>query len=923
MKPYGMAVLCVGLLCSPLVAQPRGGGGGGGGGSGFNPGGGGGGARPGGGGGFNPGGGGARPGGGYNPGGGGFNPGGGGARPGGGFTTGNPGAAPGGGRPGVFNAAPGGFQPAGARPAPAPTTPLQVRNPLSNSNSRIVPAGAVIQVSSPNLPKFGGGSAPAFNQAREYARAGRSAELTGYLNNHIQTNSNNLPGLFSAVNALHGVENPAYTQLRTTTRQLAQKQISEGATQPTPYVVMAQMSLQDQNSHQFNEATQALMQKFPDSEYAHFFQGVQHLQDRDFQQAEAALQRARELGMPEESVAELLRVAIDNQKWIWEYAGAVGIAVAAWLLGLFALFLVGKWLSRRTLKHLHRNPEGTGDRRQRALYRRVIGVAGVYYYLSLPMVVIVAVATPLALGYAMLMVPVLNVFLLVGVLIVGLGGIVTAVSGVRTAFLRVRPVEGGRVVGDNELPGLWALVRDVAEKVGTRPVDQIRLVWSTDVCVFERGTWRQRRRDRAERVLVLGVGALYGMKTDALRAVVAHEYGHFQNRDTAGGDVALRVNLAMSNFAQAIVRRGKVRWWDLSVHFLRLYHFIFRRLTFGASRLQEVHADRVAVQLYGSAALREGLTHVIRRSVEYQWALGKTVDNAVKTGTPAVALFDSSMVPEPQEREQIETVVAGIMSRATDAEDSHPSPKDRFLLAERLDPNPQALTDEDTWSLFAANAELMAEMNQGLEALVRLESDLLAGHLKHGVQAASSALRRQFDPRALFERGRLYLGLGEYDKAAEDFARLLEAVPGVLHVRYLLGIAYKRGGQYRQAIAEFEVLASESGRDAHGHFSRNAGLGADEHFAFLIALAECLMHVGEHRAAHERYDDALQWRSSSLAALVGRASAAAALGDDRQALADIETVRKEWPGSPVGANFVGGWNAWLDGSARPQERAEA
>jgi Zn-dependent protease with chaperone function len=32
---------------------------------------------------------------------------------------------------------------------------------------------------------------------------------------------------------------------------------------------------------------------------------------------------------------------------------------------------------------------------------------------------------------------------------------------------------------------------------------------------------------------------------DAFRAVLAHEYGHFTNRDTAGGEIALRVNRDM------------------------------------------------------------------------------------------------------------------------------------------------------------------------------------------------------------------------------------------------------------------------------------------------------------------------------------------------------------------------------------------
>ena len=39
----------------------------------------------------------------------------------------------------------------------------------------------------------------------------------------------------------------------------------------------------------------------------------------------------------------------------------------------------------------------------------------------------------------------------------------------------------------------------------------------------------------------MGIGLLPGFSQDSLRAVLAHEYG-LSHRDTAGGDVALRVN---------------------------------------------------------------------------------------------------------------------------------------------------------------------------------------------------------------------------------------------------------------------------------------------------------------------------------------------------------------------------------------------
>jgi hypothetical protein len=73
--------------------------------------------------------------------------------------------------------------------------------------------------------------------------------------------------------------------------------------------------------------------------------------------------------------------------------------------------------------------------------------------------------------------------------------------------------------------------------------------------------------------------------------VLAHEYGHLAHSDTAGGDVALRVNLDMMKFAFAMARARHAVWWNIGFQFLRLYHVLFRRISYGATWLQEVLAS--------------------------------------------------------------------------------------------------------------------------------------------------------------------------------------------------------------------------------------------------------------------------------------------------------------------------------------------
>jgi len=59
---------------------------------------------------------------------------------------------------------------------------------------------------------------------------------------------------------------------------------------------------------------------------------------------------------------------------------------------------------------------------------------------------------------------------------------------------------------------------------------------------------------------------------------------------------------------------------NAAFHFPRVYNFIFRRISHGATRLQEILADRVAAQIYGAPAFEGGLRHVIRRSLEFEAA---------------------------------------------------------------------------------------------------------------------------------------------------------------------------------------------------------------------------------------------------------------------------------------------------------------
>src|SRR5262249_43386519 len=141
-------------------------------------------------------------------------------------------------------------------------------------------------------------------------------------------------------------------------------------------------------------------------------------------------------------------------------------------------------------------------------------------------------------------------------LILIFGALVTIYKMIHSLFIKIGSEDPGRALLPEEAPGLWQLTRAVAAAVGTRPIDESRVTPGCDLAVYEKGSFREKATDRAKRILILGVGVLNDMKLNAFRAVLAHEYGHFSHRDTAGGDVALRVDRDMIKFAYAMALSG-------------------------------------------------------------------------------------------------------------------------------------------------------------------------------------------------------------------------------------------------------------------------------------------------------------------------------------------------------------------------------
>lgn len=209
-------------------------------------------------------------------------------------------------------------------------------------------------------------------------------------------------------------------------------------------------------------------------------------------------------------------------------------------------------------------------------------------------------------------------------------------------------------------------------------------------------------RGKAERCLILGVGVLDGLNLGPFKAILAHEYGHFSNQDTAGGGFALAVRRSMLTMAGHLAAGGAAAWYNPAWLFFNGFYRVFLRISQGASRLQEVLADRWAAFTYGAAAFEKGLRHVIERSVFFDAHANVALNQAVNNRVPVANLYRFDPASLDGQADLTYTIEQAL-KREPSPYDSHPCPEDRFRWVRTVAGSASAAFADDTtevWSLF-------------------------------------------------------------------------------------------------------------------------------------------------------------------------------------------------------------------------------
>jgi Zn-dependent protease with chaperone function len=276
------------------------------------------------------------------------------------------------------------------------------------------------------------------------------------------------------------------------------------------------------------------------------------------------------------------------------------------------------------------------------------------------------------------------------------------------AVRRARRTEPtGIPLRDEDQPRLWEEVRSLAEAVGTRAPDEIRLTPQVNASVWEDS--RLLGLVAGRRILTVGVPLVLGLTRQQLRAVLAHELGHYSHGDTALAPVIYRGLVTLAHVTETLGQNtltGKV---------FAAYGRLYLRLTRSLTRRQEMEADGWSHRVAGRSASAGAMRAVPALDELWVYFLEEYAFPVPGARPDAFFAGFEKLLASPERQREMEELNPGEPDGQSPY-DTHPSPWTRLQFFDAL--------PEDGMVDDGAPA---SELFSGLDAALRqLESQMFA-----------------------------------------------------------------------------------------------------------------------------------------------------------------------------------------------------
>lgn len=396
---------------------------------------------------------------------------------------------------------------------------------------------------------------------------------------------------------------------------------------------------------------QPLVERFPADGKLRAYYAVALAGDQQWGAARHELAEARRLGPAPEQIF--------NQAVIDEIESRGRPGVFEWLLtavliflGVYAVILAamagaGAVLALRTRGEAVSVPDvvagqvhmTSGEQWLARAYRGSLLLSLCLFYISIPFVAVGVLLATGGLLYAVLMLPRIPVKLLIFIVVIGLG---MAWAVIKSVFVGSSDDVLGLPVEENEHGRLWDSLRDVALKVGTKPIEQVYLVPGSEIGVRQSGRGPFGIFGQKRQRLILGLATFPTLTARELKAVLAHEYAHFSHQDTFYSRLIYQVTMSIEQTLQHMAESlGKLNYVNPFYWFFYLYYRAYMMLAAGFSRSREYLADRMAASLYGRGAFFSALHKVATEATLFEQTAHANIREHLAKGEAFNNIYDA------------------------------------------------------------------------------------------------------------------------------------------------------------------------------------------------------------------------------------------------------------------------------------------
>jgi Zn-dependent protease with chaperone function len=250
-----------------------------------------------------------------------------------------------------------------------------------------------------------------------------------------------------------------------------------------------------------------------------------------------------------------------------------------------------------------------------------------------------------------------------------------------------------------KFPLLFNEIEKVSKLTGQGMPRDVYLVPDVNAFVAERGGFMGFGR---KRVMGIGLPLFQLMTVDELKAVLAHEFGHYFGGDTALGPWIYKTREAI---IRTTVNVAKANQW-LYIPF-EAYAKMFLRITNGISRQQEFTADRLAARTVGASAAITGLQKVHKYGYAFNVFFQREYAPVIESGyQPPMLEGFQKFLKSPKITEAVNNSYEEQLTKGTtDPYDTHPSLKERIAALEHLSAG-VSVNDNPASSLLPIDADL-------------------------------------------------------------------------------------------------------------------------------------------------------------------------------------------------------------------------